>query len=244
MGAVTFLFLFRPTVIRATPPVSAGRRARSSLRQLMLRLSFKGIVPLCLLALTACSASRPVDELRPRGEQALRPGDIVQLVVWREEDLSGDFMVDQFGHVILPRVGKWDVREETESSLEERLTEALGHEIRDAAVDVIILRRIRVLGAVVEPGLYSLDNTMTLGDALATAGGVDPTGRRDRVEIVRGSERYVVEMDNDRALADLTLHSGDALFVPQRNWFLRNYVAVLTGLSSLAGLMAVVLTAI
>ena len=209
----------------------------------MFRMAFRGLVPLWLLILSGCAtSSAPLDELRPQVEQALRPGDIVKVVVWREEDLTGEFLVDQSGQVILPRVGKWEVAGETESSLEERLNAALRDELRNNAADVIVLRRVQVLGAVKEPGLYRLDNTMRLGDALALAGGVDPTGRKDRIDIVREGERYVIHLDDDRGLVEAALRSGDSLYVPQRNWFVRNYGAVLTGLSSLTSLAALIIS--
>ncbi len=229
--------------MQAAPPHSAGAEATSDSRQIMFRSLYRWIAPLFLLALAACGPSLPAfSEISPQAEQTLRPGDIVELVVWREEDMSGEFMVDQQNHVVLPRVGKWDVQGETELSLEERLTAALGEDLNNPAIDVIVLRRIQVLGAVEKPGLYALDNTMTLGDALATAGGVGPTGRHDRIDLIRGSERYVIELDRGRQLTDLRLRSGDSLYVPQRSWLLRNSGAVITGVSSLAGLVALLIS--
>jgi polysaccharide export outer membrane protein len=167
---------------------------------------------------------------------------VVKVEVWRESDLSGEFMVDESGHVVLPRVGTWDVRNETEASLQTRLTEALREDLRNPTVDVVILRRIQIIGAVTRPGLYPLDSTMTLGDALAEAGGPSTAGKKDVVEIVRGGDRYTVAMGTDRRLAELPLRSGDVLYVPERNWFLRNYGVVLTVLTSAAGVMAVIIT--
>lgn len=207
----------------------------------MFRSPMRWIAPFCFLALTGCASTSAssLDLLEPQPEQTLRPGDVVELVVWREEDLSGEFLVDRTGHVILPRMGKVDVRQETESSLEDRLNEVLSTELRDAAIDVIVLRRIQVVGAVQEPGLYPMDNTMTVSDALATAGGVNPVGVRGRVELVRDGQRYALDTDRDHTLAALALRSGDALYVPQRHWLLRNYGPVVTAVSSLAGLVAV-----
>ena len=60
--------------------------------------------------------------------------------------------VRNYGQIVLPRVGTWNVRQETEASLEARLTEALGEDLRDPTVDVIVMRRIQILGAVGRPG--------------------------------------------------------------------------------------------
>ncbi len=209
----------------------------------MTQSYFRRSVTLCLLVLMGCASAAPppFEPGAAMPEQNLRPGDVVKVQVWREEDLSGEFMVDPSGQVVLPRVGKWDVRHETEASLEARLTEALREDLRNPTVDVVVLRRIQILGAVGRPGLYPLDSTMTLGDALAEAGGISTAGKQNVMEIVRAGERFRIEMDADRRLAELPLRSGDVLYVPERNWFLRNYGVVLTVLTSAAGVAAVVI---
>ena len=209
----------------------------------MFRSHIRGVVPLCLLLLAGCaSAHSSLDVMAPEEHQVIRPGDLIQVVVWREEDLTGEFLVDRSGRVVLPRIGRWEVTGETEPSLEERLASALGEDLRHATVDVTVLRRIQVLGAVTTPGLYTLDSTMTLGDALAMAGGVNPTGQQDRIDIIRGNERHVIELDETRSLTGLTIRSGDSIYIPQKNWFVRNYPAVFAGLSSRAGVVALIVS--
>lgn len=200
-------------------------------------------IPAILAVLAGCASAPPsIDQMGPQAEETLLPGDIVQLNVWREEDLTGEFMVDREGSVVLPRVGKWDVRGETEADLEARLTEELGRVLRNPSIDVIVLRRIQVVGAVKEPGVYPLDNTVTLGAALAEAGGVSESGQRNRLELVRDGQRFTVRMNDDRRLSTFPLRSGDMLVVPERNWFLRNYGVVVTALTSAAGVAAVIIT--
>jgi polysaccharide export outer membrane protein len=210
----------------------------------MTQSFFRRSVALCLLFLTGCVSTAPPlyepDAAVP--EQAIRPGDRIKVVVWREPDLSGEFMVDPSWHVVLPRVGKWDVRNETESSLEDKVTAALREELRNPSVDLQVLRRIRILGSVDRPGLYPVDNTMTVSDALAQAGGASMQGKKDVVELVRGGERFTIKLQDDHKLSELPLRSGDVLYVPERNWFLRNYGVVLTVLTSAAGVAAVIIT--
>src|SRR5882762_9736702 len=101
----------------------------------------------------------------------LRPGDIVRLRIWREPDLSGDFPVDEFGRVNLPLVGTYPVESETRESLEKKLNAAYRGSVQNLSMDVIIFRRIPVVGAVRTPGLYPVEATMTVADAIALAGG-------------------------------------------------------------------------
>ncbi|MFP4624543.1 MAG: polysaccharide biosynthesis/export family protein [Gemmatimonadota bacterium] len=199
-----------------------------------------------LLIFAGCAGGPPrlPEQATPAREPTLRAGDIVRLTVWREEDMSGEFPVNQSGRVVLPRVGEWDVSEETEESLEARLRETLGRELRNPSIDVAVLRRIRVVGAVTTPGLYPLDRTMTLGDALALAGGVSREGQRGEVELIRSGERYTVPVENYRTLSDLSLQSGDVLFVPERNWFARNYGVLATAIASVGGLAVVIASSV
>src|SRR5712671_2818383 len=71
----------------------------------------------------AVNASTTSEAVTP-APYTLRPGDIVRLRIWREPDLSGDFPVDEFGHVNLPLVGTYPVANETRESLQAKLVAA------------------------------------------------------------------------------------------------------------------------
>lgn len=153
---------------------------------------------------------------------ALLPGDVVRVRVWREADLSGDFGVDETGTVVLPRLGPTPVAGVAPAELRERIVRGYTAFLNHASVEVVLLRRVQILGAVRTPGLYPVDATMTLGDALALAGGTTPQGHPDRVVLVRrgGGERTAVSRRT--RVADTPLSSGDQLFVPERSWISRN----------------------
>ncbi len=93
--------------------------------------------------------------------------------------------------------------------------------LNHTSVDVAVLRRVQVVGAVQKPGLYHVDPTMTIADAIALAGGVSPDGRTDRVEIIREGQR--LRAGTGRMLiSQSAVQSGDQLFVPERSWVSRN----------------------
>jgi polysaccharide export outer membrane protein len=153
---------------------------------------------------------------------APRPGDVVRLRIWQEPDLSGDFVVDRKGVVVLPRLGPWDVSSESAETLEAKLVEAYTPFLKHASIDVTLLRRIQILGAVRNPGLYPVDPTMTLSDALAAAGGATEDGRSKKVELIRGGRQLSVDLYADTRLAAASVRSGDQLYVPERSWLSRN----------------------
>lgn len=175
----------------------------------------------------------PVSESRaqtPTGQSAsaaefsepLRPGDVIRLRIWREPDLSGEFPVDESGQAVLPLVGPVSVVGLSRDSLRRSLLSSYTEYLKNPSIEVILLRRVNVMGAVRNPGLYPVDPTMTVADALALAGGPSPEGKRDRVELLRGSERLVVRLDPAARLGDTPLRSGDQLYVPSRSWISRN----------------------
>jgi polysaccharide export outer membrane protein len=163
-------------------------------------------------------------------------GDVIRLKIWQEPDLSGDFPVDENGIVVLPRIGRVNVTSETPQSLETRLIAEYRKYLTHESIDVTVLRRIQILGAVRSPGVYPLDPTMTIADAVAAAGGATTEGRSRQVELIRSGERVPVELYAEQRLADSPIRSGDQLYVPERSWLSRNAAvagAIATGVIGL-----------
>jgi polysaccharide export outer membrane protein len=169
------------------------------------------------------------------------PGDLIRLRIWQEPDMSGDFPVDEDGIVVLPRIGRVDVTNHTPASLEKQLIEEYGKYLTHESIDVMLLRRIQVLGAVANPGIYPLDPTMTVADALATAGGATPQGKPRSVELIRSGERVPVELFAETRIADSPIRSGDQLFVPERSWLSRNPGVIIGSLTGALGLAIAIL---
>jgi protein involved in polysaccharide export with SLBB domain len=173
---------------------------------------------------------------------ALRPGDVVRVRIWREPDLSGEFPVDADGVVIFPRLGPVHVMGYSGAALREHLVEEYGRFLNHASVEVTLLRRLQVLGAIRSPGLYPVDGTLTIGDVLALAGGATPQGDPRRVELVRDGERVTARLATDATVATTPIRSGDQLFVPERSWLARN-TAVVAGVGSAIATVLVTLLA-
>jgi len=189
---------------------------------------------LLLLALLALAAPAARAQDAPPADSAaelLRPGDVVRLLIWREPDLSGEFTVDADGIVIFPMIGPVDVTRESPTSLRNRLLEAFRRNLRNPSIEVRFLRRVTVLGAVRNPGVYPVDPVMSVADVLALAGGATAQGVPDKVQLLRGGERLETRISQRTRLADSPIRSGDQLYVPERGWFERNTGLVATVLS-------------
>lgn len=165
--------------------------------------------------------------------QPLQPGDIIRLRIWREDDMSGEYPINEEGIAVLPRLGHTRVAGETPRQLESRLVTEYAKYLQQPSIEVTLLRRIQVLGAVRSPGLHKVDATMAVSDVLALAGGTTPQGDPDRIELIRGGERIQVRLSADTRVTDSAIQSGDQIYVPERSWLSRNSGILAAGITSL-----------
>ena len=144
----------------------------------------------------------------------LGAGDRLRVIVFGEEDLSGEFEVDDTGAVSLPLVGQVRAEGETLRTFEEGVREQLreGY-LKDprVSIQVINYRPFYIIGEVNEPGEYPFVSGMNVLNAVALAGGYTPRAATSKVLITRdGKEaRYPVS-------AGTRLEPGDMLKVPER----------------------------
>ncbi len=171
----------------------------------------------------------------------VRPGDLIRLKVWREPEMSGDVVVNEAGVATLPRVGAMQVSNLSADSLQRFLVNTYSRDLRDPAIDITVLRRITIMGAVRNPNVYQADPTMTVADALALAGGASPDGKQNVIELRRAGSSTAIKLSRGLRLADTPVRSGDELYVPEKSWFSRNTGFVLGGVGTLTSILFLVL---
>jgi polysaccharide biosynthesis/export protein len=108
-------------------------------------------------------------------------GDILDIHVNDEEEISGRYQVDQSGKVKISLLSSpLDAAGTTTFDLASRISQELKTQqiLRDPSTTVLILRavtqNISVLGAVVRPGVYPVEKPTTLLDVISLAGGLGP----------------------------------------------------------------------
>jgi protein involved in polysaccharide export with SLBB domain len=168
---------------------------------------------------------------------SLQPGDVVVVEVWREKDLSGAFMVDPSGTVTLPLLGPRKVAGIPFEDVRDQLLMEYQRELRNPSISITPLRRIYVLGEVNQPGLYTLDPTVTLAGAVAMAGGANQQGDLRRIRVIRNGEVVIEGVPADAALASIDVLSGDQIFVDRRGWFDRNSTFIVSALLSITSII-------
>lgn len=187
---------------------------------------------------TAAAQAAPAERTY---EAEAHPGDVIRLTIWREPDLSRELTVPPGGVVVFPKIGARTVTGRPLSNVEAELRSDFSAYLINPSIQVELLRKVQVLGAVYRPGVYTVDATVSVSDAIAIAGGVTPTGRSDRVELRRDGEVVQVLFMTRAALADAPIRSGDQLFVPERSYLARNGGAVAAVLSGGIGLLVALL---
>lgn len=180
-------------------------------------------------------------ETRGSVDPGVRPGDAVRLNFWREDDMNGVFSVDDRGIITLPLIGDRQVAGLTPSELRGHLLEEYATYFKGPSIQVTVLRRLTILGAVSQPGLYTVDATISMSEALGLAGGLTPTADSDDIRIVRDGQVIRRTLDVATLVGEADIRSGDQVIIGEKGWLSRNPAALV---GSLIAASAVVVTAL
>jgi protein involved in polysaccharide export with SLBB domain len=146
----------------------------------------------------------------------LQPGDKINIVVFGEEGLGGQYEVDQAGQVSLPLAGTIKAQGMTQSQLEQALAKKFRSEyLKHPKVTVTIasLAPYYIIGEVKEPGQKSYRSGLNVLTAIAIAGGPTYRASRNTVEIQHRSE---TKMQEYPLSASVPVLPGDVIKVPER----------------------------
>ena len=117
------------------------------------------------------------------GSDLVGPGDLLEVRVFDQPQLSGEARIASDGTLALPFLGRLSVSGATAYELERRLQAAYARLLRDPVVSLRVLevnsRHVTVSGSVPRPGVYAYSGQLRLLEALAMAGGLD-AGRAGR----------------------------------------------------------------
>ena len=151
-------------------------------------------------------------------EYRLGAGDLLRVVVFGHEDLSGEFEVKGSGHVSLPLIREVKAAGLTLRQLEQAVIDALKPDfLKNPRVSVEILnyRPFYIIGEVKRPGSYPYVNGMTVVNAVALAGGYTYRAKEKKVLITRAND---AEKKQEPADHQTVVLPGDVIEVPERFW--------------------------
>jgi polysaccharide export outer membrane protein len=157
----------------------------------------------------------------------LEPGDVMEINVWEEPELMKEALVAPDGSLSFPLVGEIQAAGRSVEEIRQLITEKLREEyIADAAVNVSLLRtsgsRIYVIGRVNRPGVFPLDTSLDVLQALTLAGGAAEFADVEKIKVIRRSEDGSLaipfnyqDVERGRGLEqNIVLESGDTVIVP------------------------------
>jgi polysaccharide export outer membrane protein len=185
------------------------------------------LLSLLLLSCKAQPTTRLPDS-PPAEDTSLGSGDIFEVRVFGDKDLTGAYQVDSDGNIQFPFLGLVKVAGSDTSGVAKLIADALlkGGYLKDPQVSVFVKesnsKRISVLGAVSKPGTLPIVPGMTVVYAVSQAGGFTALASKDDTVVTRRVggklERYRVELSRiTRGDADdFPLRAGDIVFVPER----------------------------
>jgi protein involved in polysaccharide export with SLBB domain len=194
-----------------------------------------------VIVLMAASVILPSTRPDTVPRAGLLAGDLLRVEIWREEDLSGEFPVDQNGDVVLPLLGERHVTGIPIEELRQSLLIDYRRELRNPSITITPLRRIYVLGEVNEPGLLTVDPTVSLAGAVALAGGANQQGDLRRIQVIRSGQPVLDGVAPTAALSTLDVRSGDQIFVGRRSWLDRNSTFLVSSVLSITSIVITLL---
>ena len=160
------------------------------------------------------------------------PEDILEISVWKNQDLSREVFVRPDGRITLPLIGDVKVVGRTTQELKDELTQKLSAYKENPTI-AIVVRAVNsyyyyIQGAINKSGKLSLLSRTTLVQAITLAGGLTPDAVRSRIVIFRiglngdGSNKLIVNYDDIilRGAENIVIKPGDTIVVPSETMVL------------------------
>lgn len=209
-------------------------------RNLLVRPSLRRawMAGACALAalLTGCASSRypeaPPSAATPDYRYLIGPLDTINIIVWRNPELSLTVPVRPDGKISTPLVEDLPAIGRNPTDLARDIEKALGKYTRDPVVTVVVTgfqgassEQIRIVGEAAKPQAIPYRQAMTLLDVMIQVGGLTDFADGNGAVLVRGKEsgkQYSVRLKDLIKRGDISanvdVRPGDILIIPQ-SWF-------------------------
>ena len=188
------------------------------------------------MLLAACSSNSyppaPSSAATSDYKYLIGPLDVVNIIVWRNPELSMAVPVRPDGRINTPLVEDVPALGKNPAELARELEKALSKFIRDPVVTVIVnnfngptTEQIRIIGEAAKPQAVAYRQDMTLLDVMIVVGGLTDFADGNKTVLIRGAEngkQYSVRLRDLVRRGDISanvdMRPGDILIIPQ-SWF-------------------------
>lgn len=119
----------------------------------------------------------------------LGPGDVLEISVWKDPELTKQVIVEPDGYLSFPLVGQIKAGGKTLVDVQQEIVKRLEEYIPSPTVAVIPFKiesyKVYVIGKVNEPGVFMLPEPINVMQALSLAGGTNPFANLGKISILR-----------------------------------------------------------
>jgi len=157
------------------------------------------------------------------------PGDILQVYVWRNPELTANVPVRPDGKISTPLVEDMTAVGKTPSALARDIEAVLGEFVKAPRVNIIVTQpmssysQVKVIGQVTKPQSMAYHEGMTVLDAVLACGGMSQFAAGNRAKVVRMENgktreirvRLAAMVNNGDLTQNIALKPGDVLVVPE-----------------------------
>jgi len=163
-------------------------------------------------------------------EYLIGPGDSINIIVWRNPEVSMSVPVRPDGKITTPLVEDLPAAGKTSTQLARDIEKSLARFIQEPVVTVVVTNfvgnysdQIRVIGQAARPQALPYRRDMSLMDVLIAVGGVTEFAAGNRASIVRNvdgkQQKLAVRLDalmkDGDVSANMAMRPGDILVIPE-----------------------------
>jgi polysaccharide export outer membrane protein len=159
-------------------------------------------------------------------DYVIGPDDVLEIVFWKDKDLSTDVTVRPDGMITLPLLPELKAAGLTPDQLRDLVLKEARRYVESPTASVVVKqinsRKVFITGQVEKPAAYPITAPMTVMQLIATAGGLKEFAKAKEILVMRMTPQgpvairfnYVDVIKHNRFDQNIQLHPGDTVVVP------------------------------
>lgn len=156
----------------------------------------------------------------------LGPDDVLEVSVWKDENLTKEVVVRPDGKISFPLIGDINAQGKTVAELREIVEKRIQEFVPDTPVSIVVVtirsQKVYIVGKVNNPGTYVMVEKLRVMQALSMAGGLTPFSDEDDILIIRdqNGQQKTFKFDYKKVSKgknldqNIRLKAGDTIVVP------------------------------
>jgi polysaccharide export outer membrane protein len=198
----------------------------------LIKYSAIALIAASTLALGGCATRTvaPVDTQVSDADYLIGPGDSINIIVWRNPEVSMSVPVRPDGKITTPLVEDLPASGKTSTELARDIEKALAKFIQQPVVTVVVSsfvgtygEQIRVIGQAAKPQALPYRRDMSLMDVMIAVGGTTEFAAGNRASLIRNvngkQQKFNVRLDDlvkdGDISANVPMRPGDVLVIPE-----------------------------